>query len=196
MSAASAALGQFATEFADNLRLRYGVWAIAAILLIYLALLQNARLQAAHADYAAEATRLQRAATILERDDWSQLLADEREAHGRLEQLIWRAESEGLAQAQVQSELKRIVEAAGLRNVLIRSGTSQPLAALPDVWRVQIRVTAGYSPGGELQLLHALATLPRKVVVDRLEITRSNSRLALLLSAYFIGFSATPEGEQ
>lgn len=189
MSISAKVLRQLRAELADNLRLRYGIWLIVGILLLYFALVRNDRVQIAYAGYMAEANRLQRAAALLEREDWPQLLAAQRETHGRLEALLWQAESEGLAQAQLQSILQQMVETANLNNVLVRSGLSQPVPNLPDVWRIQMRVSGGYAQGAELQLLYAIATHPQKFVVDRLDITRSNSRLTLLVSAYFTGFA-------
>lgn len=196
MSALTAVLGQARAELAGNLRLRYGVWLVVAILLVYVALAQNDRAQAAFASYVAEANRLSRTAALLEREDWPQLLAAERETHGRLAALTWQAESEGIAQAELQNEVRRMVETARLNNVLVRTGVSQPLPGLPDVWRIQMRVTGGYVQGAELHLLHAVATHPKRLVVDRLEITRTNARLTLMVSAYFVGFAAEQGAEQ
>ena len=196
MSALAAVLGQARAELAGNLRLRYGVWLVVAILLAYLALAQNDRAQAAFASYAAEANRLSRTASLLEREDWPQLLAAERETHGRLAALTWQAESEGIAQAELQNEVRRMVEATQLNNVIIRTGVSQQVPGLPAVWRIQMRVTAGYAQGAELQLLHAIATHPKRLVVDRLDITRTNVRLTLMVSAYFVGFASEQDAEQ
>ena len=189
MSALAAVLGQARAELAGNLRLRYGVWLVVAILLVYLALAQNDRAQAAFASYVAEANRLSRTAALLEREDWPQLLAAQQKTHGRLQALTWQAESEGIAQAELQNEVKRMVEAARLSGVITRTGVSQPVPGLPDVWRVQMHVTGGYGSGAELQLLYAIATHPKRLVVDRLDITRTNARLTLMVSAYFVGFA-------
>ena len=81
-------------------------------------------------------------------------------------------------------------EGLELRNARIRSGVSQPVPDLPGIWRVQSRLDAAYPPGVELQALHAMATYPKKLVVDRLDLRRrkgQDSRLALILSAYFVG---------
>ena len=196
MSALTAVLGQARAELAGNLRLRYGVWLVVAILLAYLALAQNDRAQAAFASYVAEANRLSRTASLLEREDWPQLLAAERETHGRLAALTWQAESEGIAQAELQNEVRRMVEATQLNNVIIRTGVSQQVPGLPAVWRIQMRVTGGYAQGAELQLLHAVATHPKRLVVDRLDITRTNVRLTLMVSAYFVGFASEQGAEQ
>ena len=66
---------------------------------------------------------------------------------------------------------------------------------LPGIWRVQTRLDAGYRRGVEPRVLHALATYPKKLVVDRLDLhqRRRSSRLMLILSAYFVGVEAERE---
>ena len=86
-----------------------------------------------------------------------------------------------------------MIEELGLRQSRFHSGVSQPVPELPGVWRVQTRLDAGYRRGTELRALHALATYPKKLVVDRLELRRlprQDSRLVLILSAYFVGVEA------
>ena len=193
MKALRRALRPVAAEFAGNARLRWGVWLILATLLVYCILVQSDRLAAARADYAGESERLARAEALLRERDWPARLAAEREAHQRIRSTFWQAETEGLAQAKLQAVLTRVIEDLGLRKPLLRPGTSQPLPDLPEVWRVQTRLDASYRPGIELRLLHALATHPKKLVVDRLDLVRRerhDSRLMLILSAYFVGVTA------
>ena len=64
---------------------------------------------------------------------------------------------------------------------------------LPEIWRVQARLDGGYRPELEPQILHALATNPKKLIVDRLDLRRRgrrDSHVALILSAYFVGIEA------
>ena len=43
-------------------------------------------------------------------------------------------------------------------------------------------------------MLHAVATHPKKLVVDRLDLRRRDSRMTLMVSAYFVGIEdAEPE---
>ena len=193
MRALRRALRPLAAELAANARLRSGVWLIAGILLVYCILVQSERLAAAHRDYAAEAGRLSKALTLLEGRDWPALLEAERTVHEALESKFWQAETEGLAQAKLQDALTGVIEGIGLRDTRIRSGVSQPVPELPGIWRVQIRLDARYRPGAEVRALHALATHPKKLVVDRLDLRRrgrQNSHLVLILSAYFVGVNA------
>ena len=193
MKALRRILGPVAAEFAANARLRWGIWLIAGILLAYGILVQSDRLAAAHRDYHTEAARLARAAAVLEGRDWPALLEAERETHEMLEATFWRAETEGLAQAKLQDALTGIIEGLDFRDTLMRSGVSQPVPDLPGIWRVQTRLDAAYRGRAELHALHAIATHPNKLVVDRLDLRRrqrQRSYMVLILSAYFVGVEA------
>ena len=193
MSGLNDAFASFAAEFAGNARLRWGVWLVLGILLFYWILVQSDRVAAVHDEYAAETGRLTKAETLLRRRDWPDLLEAERQTHHALTATFWQAETEGLAQAKLQAALAGMFEGLDLRNLRIRSGVSQPAPDLPGIWRVQTRLDAGYRPGVELQALHAVATYPKKLVVDRLDLSRrgrQDSRLTLILSAYFVGVEA------
>ena len=193
MSALNQALRPLAAELAGNARLRWGVWLILGIVLLYCVLVQSDRVAAVHDEYAAEADRLAKAEILLQRQDWPELLEAERKTHRALKAVFWEAKTEGLAQAKLQGALTGAVEGLALRKPRIRSGVSQPVPDLPGIWRVQTRLDAAYRPGVELQVLHALATHPKKLIVDRLELRqrrRQNSHLTLILSAYFVGVEA------
>ena len=193
MSALHQALRPLAAELAGNARLRWGVWLILGIVLLYCVLVQSDRVAAVHDEYAAEADRLAKAEILLQRQDWPELLEAERKTHRALKAVFWEAKTEGLGQAKLQGALTGAVEGLALRKPRIRSGVSQPVPDLPGIWRVQTRLDASYRPGVELQVLHALATHPKKLIVDRLELRqrgRQDSYLTLILSAYFVGVEA------
>ena len=190
MGALNRVLAPLVAELSGNARLRWGVWLILGIVLVYWALVQSDRLAAARDEYAADTGRLMKAESLLERRDWPELLEAERKTHRELIATFWQAETEGLAQAKLQAALAGMIEDLDLSDVSVHSGTSQPMPDLPGIWRVQTRLDADYRPGVELQVLHAVATHPKKLVVDSLDLyrrKRQDSRLALSLSAYFVG---------
>ena len=184
----------FQAEFAVNARLRAGVWAIAAVVLFYLALVQSDRVASAHDGYVAAAGRLARADGLLERQDWPQLLETERAANQALEGAFWQADTQGLAQAQLQAALAGIADGLKLRDVRIQPGLTQPVPEVSGIWRVQAQFSASHDSGAQLQVLHALATHPKKLVVDRLDMVRGRARVVVLLSAYFVGLEAPDSG--
>ncbi len=188
-------LQDFRAEFTVNARLRLGVWVILAVLLFYWALVQSDRAARAYEAYTGEAGRLARAEMLLQREDWPQLLEAERAANQALEGTFWQADTQGLAQAQLQAALAGIAGGLNLRDVRIQPGLVQPVPEVSGVWRVQAQFSASHESGAQLQVLHALATHPRKLVIDRLDMTQGRARLVSIVSAYFIGLKAEPELE-
>lgn len=183
---------QLRGELEGNPRLRAGVWAVAALVLFYFVLVQFERSSAVYDDYAAEADRLQKAEALVDGADWSELLDAERAASEALESAFWQAETEGLAQARLQAALATIAEGKNLRQVRVLSGITQPVPDVDGLWKVQAQFSASYGRGAELETLYALATHPRKLVVERLDLARGNTRMSMILSAYFAGLKDGP----
>ena len=123
------------------------------------------------------------------------LLREERERDGALTERFWHAETQGLAQAQLQAALGEIVGALEFRNPRIQSGAIRPVDHAPGLWRVQAQFNGIYAPGSELLALHAIATHPRKLVVDRLNLRSRDRRMTLIVSAYFVGIEDAEPAE-
>ncbi len=187
MNALAAAAASLRAQLVANPRLRAGAWAIAGILAVYGLLVQSDRVEAAHATYIADADRLVRARALLTRDDLPALLAEERERDQVLTERFWQAETQGLAQAQLQAAVGDIVGDLEFRNPRMQSGAILPVDYAPGLWRVQAQFTGTFEPGAELRVVHALATHPKKIVVDRLDLRARDRRMTLLVSAWFVG---------
>ena len=187
MSALADTFERYRAELAENTRLRLGLWAVLGLVLFYAVLLQADRVDAAYEEYAVEADRLTRIEATLTSGDWQERLRTEQAANAELAAQLWRAETSGLAQANVQAALGEIMAGLRLRNPRVRPGVSQPVPTAPGIWRVQMQLSASYRRGIELEVLHRVATYPRRLVVDRLDLNRSNDRIRLILSAYFLG---------
>ena len=188
-------LAQAQRELQQNTRLRMGVWLIVIIGLVYLALVQSDRLTEAYNEFADQLQQLDRVESVQTGSDWADELAAEKALAEDLSGELWKAESQGLAQASLQASLDNIISDLNLGNARIRSGVMQPAAELPDVWQIQAQLEGRYRAGAELQLLYAIATHPEKLTIDRLDLSRQNSRLVVLVSAYFVGITADDEEE-
>ena len=193
MNGLKAAWQRVRSELAANLRLRLGAWAVAFIVLFYAVLVQGDRVAAAYDEYADGADRFARAERLRGQGEWSELLAAEQERNEQLSALFWEAETQGLAEASLQAALQELLRPLEFRNMRIQSGVSQPVPDVPGLWQIQAQVNAGYRQGAELQLLHKIATHPRKLVVNRLDLVPQNRRLLLIVSAYFTGIPAASE---
>ena len=190
MNGLKMAWARLRSELAANLRLRLGAWAAGFIVLFYVVLVQGDRVDAAYDEYADSADRFTRAERLRGQGEWSELLAAERSRNEQLSALFWEAETQGLAEASLQAALQEALKPLEFRNLRIQSGVSQPVPNVPGLWQIQAQVNAGYRQGAELQLLHQIATHPRKLVVNRLDLVPQNSRLLLIVSAYFTGIPA------
>ena len=193
MNGLKAAWQRVRSELAANLRLRLGAWAVAFIVLFYAVLVQGDRVAAAYDEYADGADRFARAERLRGQGEWSELLAAEQERNEQLSALFWEAETQGLAEASLQAALQELLRPLEFRNMRIQSGVSQPVPDVPGLWQIQAQVNAGYRQGAELQLLHKIATHPRKLVVNRLDLVPQNRRLLLIVSAYFTGIPPASE---
>ena len=191
MRVASRLLSPLAAELGANARLRWGVVLILGLLLGYAILWQSDRLAEARHDYEAVTEQLAtRRGLAVDRKTVLPCWRRNAKTHRKISSMFWRAETDGLAQAQLQSALGALFSRLGLRKTRLRTGSSRPVADLPGVWRVQIRADANYRPGLELRIVHALATHPKKMIVDRLDLKRhgpNEGYLVLIVSSYFVG---------
>ena len=196
MNAWRHALARMRTELERSPRLRLGVWLIAGLLLVLGLTAQSDRLSAATTAYAEETRLLAGAQTALARTDWPELLAAEKAVYDTLAARFWRAETEGLAQAQLQQALREMADRLNLRNTRIRAGLTRAVPELPGVCQVQARFRATYREGEELRLLYTLATSDRKLVADRLQLSDRAAVVTVIASAHFIGLTAEDCGTE
>ena len=196
MNAWRQALARLRVELDRSPRLRLGVWLIVGLLLVLGLTVQSDRLSEATTAYAEETRLLAGAQTALARTDWPELLTAEQAVHDTLAARFWQAETEGLAQAQLQQALRELGERLELRNVRIRAGLTRAVPELPGVCQVQARFRSTYRDGDELRLLYALATFDRKLVADRLQLTDRTAAVTVMVSAYFIGLTAEACGTE
>ncbi len=187
ISRVAIAVAPLRREFATNIRVRLGVWCVLAMVFLYWILVRADDLQAARAEYAGEVARLERAQDASADEDWPLLLEAEQRAGAELTENLWEAETEGVARASLLGALNELAGEVELPDPRVQPGVTLAVERAPDVWRVQARLTARHRMGAELRLLHALATHPRKLVVDRLDLGQTQPRVNILVSAYFVG---------
>ena len=186
-------------ELAAKPVLRAGVWLIVAIILFYvIADVQSGRLSTGGSDYAVTADRLSRSRALLERSDWNERVEAARATEEALAARFWRAENPGLAQARLRTELTALMEEHHVERPRIRLGLSQPVDDAPrrpganQLWQIQAQVTGQAPRRRILDIIHAIASHPEKLVEEQLNITRprtdtwGNTRFDLLVSAYFL----------
>lgn len=189
MSAFATVIDRARAELTANPRLRLGVWVIVAIVVGYVAFVVQAdRVDAASAEYASADSRLVRGRDLLARQDWAERLSTARAIEADLTANFWHATNEGIAQASLRNVIDDLTARIHLSQPSVELGSSRAVPDAEGLWRVQARITAQGVGPATLRLLHRIASHPRKLVVERLDLTRNRGgmRLELLLSAYFL----------
>ena len=189
MSRIATAIDQARAELAANSRLRLGVWVIVAILAGYFALVVQAdRVDVASAAFTVSDASLTRGRDLLDRQDWAARLAAARAMEAELTGRFWQAPNEGLAQANLRAAVDGMTAGLALGLPRIDLGASRPVPDVPGLWKVQTRLVGQAVGPSALRLLHRIASHPRKLVVERLDLTRrqGSMRIETLLSGYFL----------
>ena len=186
---------QLLSQIRGNPRLRWGIWAIAAILWLYGVLLLRDALREGSNQYE---SAVKRAAVLqakggeqawLERAEQARLLRVE------LEGRLWRAATPGLAQASFQDWLNLALLQTGIGRPAItlaatgdgRANAAAESAGLPDdLWPVQVRLEFDFDPQTFLALSWRLAENPQQVSIESLSIRlEPTPRAEAVLIAHF-----------
>lgn len=202
-------------QLASNLRLRLGIAAIFVIAVFYGLLEWRDHLAAATADYRAVVNQVARLNQPQDPGLWRRRAAEADQALREARQGLWRNASPGLAQAQVQDWLGRLLRQTDAKGVNLRVAEPDTTAAnaasadraadarpsqagLPPELRklqpVRARIELNTDPAVVLALLAALNEAEHRVSVDTLNIKPGKSELALTFW-FDIDPSAAPSPE-
>jgi len=177
-------------ELRSNLRLRLGLAAIIAIVMLNALLDWRDRLDASVVEHRALLSRLARLSQFHEVDQWQIRVTEAQQAMTRARAQLWRQNSAGLAQAQVQDWLNRLLRQCAATAVSVRVIESEPALEttalrerLPPELRLlqplRARVDFASDPAVLLVLLGALNDSPQRVVIDTLIVKPFKTEVAL-----------------
>lgn len=192
-------IGKLRAELAANHRLRWGVWAIVAIMWIYAVLVLR---DAARAERLAVEQASRRIATLEQvaaERDWPARLRSAEDLRQKLEGRLWHAGTLGLAQAAFQDWVNQAVQQAGVRKPAVAVAAQEESAARPaagaapteagassDLWKTTARVAFDFEPSALYRFLQRLAANDKAVVVESLTIRGTpGGRAEMVLVAYF-----------
>jgi hypothetical protein len=170
-------LEQAREEFLANARLRLGFWAAAGIFLFY-GVLVLSDLRAARADEVRQlAQQANRTAAVLEAADWQARAAEARQRRETIESRFWRADSRGIARAELENWLRERAREAGMEQLRIEVESAAPVEGHPGLWRVGAQVQARHHGGVIRRWLGELAATEKMLLLERFEASeRARSR--------------------
>jgi hypothetical protein len=184
----SQAWASLVQQWRQNVRLRLGGWVILGIVLVYGLMGMTDVRKEYQAEYDQLAERLERLHALSQERQWPERMDQARALRVQMEGRLWRAESQGLAQATIQTWLDSRLKRIGMNEARVRVGDALPLKEIPGVWSVSTQVDGRFSPNQVLNLLKLVETSPQALVVERLEMVSGRRNIFNLgFKAYFLG---------
>jgi len=176
-------------EWRANLRLRWGVGAIALILAGYALLLLQEQRAVYRKDFSRLQARLSRMQLLAAHPEWRELAQEFRARRIAWEERLWRADSPGMAHATVEAWLVAQTRKAKLDKLRVQVAQAVRLEGegLDDLWQVGASLQGSADMAGILRLLHILESDARLHRIDRLDIDGppDRPRLSINLRVYF-----------
>jgi len=172
-------------EMRTNRRAQLGLTLIAILVAVYgFGLLRGATGQL-EARYRQESQKLARIAAAEAERDWPQRASGSAAALSDFNQRFWPAESEGIAQADLQAWIGNLGRELGLKMLDIRVEATKLKDFPPELRQITATITAQPSEAAVVALLERLEQSPHFAVVTRFHVRQQPSPvLELVLAGY------------
>jgi len=178
---------QLIDELRKNTRLRMGVWLILSILIIYTVLLLHDEQQQWQQEYQSAAIRLLQLQQLSQQTQWDEHTVQAKAIADQLEARLWKAETQGLAQANFQKWLNDEINLAKIENTNLQMEPALRMTFSTQLWRVTARLRGNFFAKQLDSLLLSIASNPQLMVIENLEIRGKayKPEFSLLIHAYF-----------
>lgn len=176
---------RFWNELRGNRRAQLGLVLIILLIAGYgFSLLRHATAQV-EARYRRDAQMLARIVAAEREKDWPQRAQDSAAALSALDQRLWHAETEGIAQADLQAWIRNVGRELGLPVLDIRVEAAKLKDSPTELRQITATVTAQPTEIAVIDLLERLEQAPHLTVVARLHVRQQPSpALELVLTGY------------
>lgn len=186
---------QFQQQANANPRLRWMLWGVLYIFLMYFAL----SLGEWRAEQQQGINQLQRTAIKLQQlkseTEWSERQAAEAEVAKQLSQRLWKAKTPGLAEADLQNYLRQLMANYNVNGLRLRLAPTETLMLGGEtLLKVSADVSAMIGVAQIDPLMRAMAEDRRALLVERFAYSPQRAgQLSLLVTAYFSTADDTAE---
>lgn len=187
MSALASGWAQVRREWQGNPRLRWAVAVAAAIALVYLCLLLLDWRAELHARYQQRTLQLYKVAALAGQDDWL-VRADRARALAKgVQAEIPRAASLGLAQAEVQTTVRQLLNAFGGARLSSDPRPPAQVPGQPGLWRIPFTLRGVTGRAQMLEILRRIESAPRLMAVEEFSFSfvQGMPNLTLTAVAYY-----------
>ncbi len=178
---------QLQQQASANPRLRWMLWGILYIFLMYFAL----SLSDWRAQQGQSINQLQRTAIKLEQlesqTEWPQRWADEKQVSEQLNKRLWKATTPGLAEADLQNYLRNLLNNHNADGVRLRLAPTETLVIGGEsLFKVSAEVSGVIGSTRINAFMRAMAEHPQILLVERFSYSPQRAgQLSLLVTGYF-----------
>lgn len=179
---------QLLLEWQENPRLRIGVLLILLIVISNGLLALNEYRNGLFEEYIQEDKKLIKLHYVQQQTDWVERAESVKNIRLQLENGLWRAETKGLAQANVQTWFNDKIQQLGLTGLEIAGASVQSDAKTPFIWKVVIEIKGTLYDPGLLELLNHIEQNAKLMQIDQLQTNRDLQDLlgvTLQVSCFF-----------
>lgn len=183
-------------EWQGNPRLRLGVLVVVAISVLFACLTLNDWRHALHAQYQQRTLQLYKMSALAGQEHWLSRAQSAKDVEKALQAEIPNATTIGLAQAEVQTMVRQLIDAFG-RKMTTESRPPVAVPGQPGLWRVPVTLRGALSSTQLLEMLRRLEDADRLVVIDESQITfpQGVPTVSLTLSAFYRVGDGKPQGD-
>jgi hypothetical protein len=158
---------------------RWGIIGVVLALAFYLWLVLGDVNQDIENDIAALLAQRQRLGSIQNEDFWPERAKQILNVNVQMESSFWNASTKGLAQANLQSWLDRLLRRMGVSNVKMQIENPVEVDVLESVWQVDVLLEGSLEPARFLDLLNEIETNPQVTIVISLDYERQRFMMRL-----------------
>lgn len=173
-------------EWKVNPRLRWGAVAAAAIAFVYLCLVLVDWRRDLHEQYQAETLQLYKMTALAGQEHWVARAQAAESVEKALQAEIPHAATIGLAQAEVQSTVRQLVNAFG-RKLSVDTRPPAEVAGQQALWRIPVTMRGVTSQAQMLEIVRMLESSERLVVIEQFSFSfiQGQPSFSLTLVAYY-----------
>lgn len=193
----SARFRQAREEWRSNPRLRWGVAVVAWIALVYLLLVLLDWRRELHDEYQQRTLQLYKMAALAGQEQWSVRAQSALTLEKSLQAEIPRVATIDLAQAEMQTTIRQILNAFGPK----LSSDSRPpvqVRSQPGLWRVPVTIRGILTQAQLIEILRRIESSDRLIVIDEFQMgfVQGQPNITLTAVAYYRVGAATTGGQR
>ncbi len=180
-------VNELRAEIADNSRLRGGLWLILFLVATWVSLVWSDF----NLDLYKSTRNLERDLISLQEMEpvtvWNERASAAESRLASYQKSIWRADTPGLAAAQLQAELNTLVSKDDKSSLLIKVAVPQKLEGYPNLFRIRASIGANLFADQLVKTMGNIELNQLRLNVEQLGLKKSGTRwsMALIVTAYF-----------